>query len=378
MANKQQKNAKVRTFPDLDALARHLRSLDKKVTLIFAYNGTGKTRLSMAFKELGKKRNDEGEVIARDTLYFNAFTEDLFIWDNDLENDSERLLRMNTDSRFFSGLDELEMESRIRRFLGRYADFQFDIDYKAGTIRFWRETRKNDAGEEEPLLIKVSRGEENMFIWCFFLAIAQLAIDGQQAYDWVKYLYIDDPISSLDENNAIGVAAHLAQMLKGQDRLKAVISSHHTLFFNVLCNELNKAQRYFLSHDDGGYQLRDTNHTPRFYHVAMLKELHQAAESGRLYTYHFNILRSILEKTATFHGFNHFSEIIKRDPDDEDGVLHHRYVQLLSHGNYSLFEPVEMLEENKAIFRKILNDFMNNYRFNPKLFSEAAAEEATA
>ena len=367
----------IHTFPDLDAVAQHLRGLEKKFKLIFAYNGTGKTRLSMAFKEQGKQRNDEGETIALDTLYFNAFTEDLFFWDNDLEHDRERVLRMNTTSRFFSSLDELEMESRIRRFLDRYADFQFAIDYKNGTIRFWRETRKNDTGEDEPLLIKISRGEENTFIWCFFLAIAQLAIEGQESYGWVKYLYIDDPISSLDENNAIAMAAHLAQMLKGQDRLKAVISSHHTLFFNVLCNELKKAQRYFLTHDDAGYHLRDTTDTPRFYHVAMLKELHKVAESGRLYTYHFNILRSILEKTATFHGFTHFGDIIKQDPNDEDGEMHHRYVQLLSHGNYSLFEPVEMMEENKTIFRKILTDFMNNYRFNPELFPEAAVEEAT-
>ena len=47
--------------------------------------------------------------------------------------------------------------------------------------------------------IKVSRGEENIFIWCFFLAIVQLALDEAEAYKWVKYVYIDDPISSLDE-----------------------------------------------------------------------------------------------------------------------------------------------------------------------------------
>lgn len=367
---------KVQTFPDLDGLAKHLRNLDKKVTLLFAYNGTGKTRLSMAFKELGKQRNAEGEVIARDTLYFNAFTEDLFTWDNDLANDRERVLRMNTTSRFFAGLEELEMESRIRRFLNRYADYQFGINYQEGTIRFWREMRQNENGEDEPVLIKVSRGEENLFIWCFFLAVAQLAIDGQDAYAWVKYLYIDDPVSSLDENNAIALAAHLSQMLKGQDRLKVVISSHHTLFFNVLCSELTRAKRYFLRRDAGGYQLLDTTSTPRFYHVAMLKELHKAAESGQLYTYHFTILRSILEKTATFHGFNNFGDILRRDPNDEDGTLHARYVNLLSHGNYSLFEPMEMLEENKQIFRKILQDFMNNYRFNPELFPEAVAEEA--
>lgn len=378
MARKQQKDDNVQTFPDLDKLAQHLRGLEKKVTFIFAYNGTGKTRLSMAFKEQGKQCDDDGEVVARDTLYFNAFTEDLFTWDNDLENDYARVLRMNTQSRFLSGLAELEMENRIRPFLHRYADFQFDIDYNAGTIRFWRETHNNADGEDEPVLIKVSRGEENIFIWCFFLAIAQLVIDGQEAYDWVRCLYIDDPISSLDENNAIAVAAHLAHMLKGQDRVSAVISSHHTLFFNVLCNEMTKAQRYFLSHDASGYYLHDTNNTPRFYHVAMLTELHKAAETGKLYTYHFSILRSIVEKTATFHGFSNFGDIIKRDSDDEDGMLHLRYMNLLSHGNYSHFEPVEMMEENKQIFRKILKGFMNDYRFNPELFPEAAAEETTA
>jgi len=362
----------IQTFSDLDALARHLRDQGKKVILLFAYNGTGKTRLSMAFKDLGK----EGH--SRDTLYFNAFTEDLFTWDNDLANDSERVLKMNTASRFFNGLAELEMESRIRPFLHRYANFEFDIDYARGTIRFWRETRKNEDGEDEPVPIKISRGEENIFIWCFFLSITQLAIDGQEAYGWVKYLYIDDPISSLDENNAIAVAAHLAHLLKNQDRLKAIISSHHTLFFNVLCNEMQRAQRYFHGKVESGYELRDTSDTPRFYHVAMLRELHQAAESGRLYTYHFTILRSIMEKTATFHGFSHVGDIIKREPDDEDGALHFRYVQLLSHGKYSLFEPVEMMEENKRIFRKILNDFMNNYRFNPELFPEAEEQEATA
>ncbi len=367
----------IQTFPDLNALAQHLRNRlqDKKVILIFAYNGTGKTRLSMAFKELGKQRNDDGEVIARDTLYFNAFTEDLFIWDNDLENDRERVLQMNTASRFFSGFAELEMESRIRQFLHRYADFEFDIDYTHGTIRFWREMQQNEDGEDEPILIKISRGEENIFIWCFFLAIAQLAIEGQEAYEWVKYIYIDDPISSLDENNAIAVAAHLARMLKNQNRIRAVISSHHTLFFNVLCNEMKKAQPYFLSHNKDGYHLRDTTDTPRFYHVAMLKELHKVAQTGKLYTYHFTILRSVMEKTAVFHGFNSIGDIIKREPDDEDGMLHHRYVQLLSHGNYSLFEPVEMLEENKEIFRKILRNFMSDYRFNPDLFPEVEDEE---
>ena len=119
-----------KTFANIDDLAADLRQTleNKKYVLLYAYNGIGKTRLSMAFKDIGKNGDE------RDTLYFNAFTEDLFSWDNDLDNDTERVLRMNRYSRFFSGLEVLEMENRIRPFLQRYADYDFSIDdTSAGT-----------------------------------------------------------------------------------------------------------------------------------------------------------------------------------------------------------------------------------------------------
>lgn len=352
-------------FVDLHATAAHLRErLDqKKYVLLFGYNGTGKTRLSMAFKDQGK------QDAAADTLYFNAFTEDLFYWDNDLADDAERVLRMNTASRFFNGLQELEMENRVRPLLSRYADFDFRIDYEQGSINFIRQIADGESTKPAGG-IKVSRGEENLFVWCFFLAVAELAIDEQEAYSWVKYLYIDDPISSLDDNHAIAVANHLAQLLKRPDNgIRTVVSSHHHLFFNVMCNELGKAEKGFLSKMDGGYWLKDTGDTPRYHHVALLKDLCDVAESGNIYTYHFNILRNILEKTATFHGFDGFAACIKQDNDDPDGVLHARLINVLSHGKYSLYEPMEMLPENKDYFRKILKDFMANYRFNPDLFA---------
>jgi hypothetical protein len=177
------------------------------------------------------------------------------------------------------------------------------------------------------------------------------------------------------------VASNLAQLLKNQNSpLKTVISSHHTLFFNVLCNELSRAKKYFLSIDKQSacYVLKETGDTPFFHHVATLTELYQAQRSGRLYTYHFNMLRNILEKSASFHGFKNFSACIKQDNDDPDGVLYARLINILSHGNYSLYEPREMLEENKAYFKKILDDFLNRYPFNPELFPEIseAAEES--
>lgn len=368
---------KLYTYRTMNGLVKKLRAdLEKKdFVLLYAHNGTGKTRLSMAFKEAGKRGEE------RDTLYFNAFTEDLFVWDNDLDNDTQRLLRLNASSRFFSGLAELEMETRIRRFLSRYTDYNFSINTENWTVSFSREVIVR--GRRELIdNIKISRGEENIFIWCFFLAIAQLAIDAteeQEAYSWVKYIYIDDPISSLDDNNAIAVASHLAQLLSNnENKIKVVLSSHHTLFYNVMWNEIRRADKYSLCRLQGkeAYVLKNTGDTPYFHHVSMLLQLHRTAAKGTLYTYHFNILRNILEKTAAFHGFNNFSACIRQRDDDPDGIVHARMINVINHGNYSLFEPIEMLEENKNYFKAILSDFMANYRFNPELFENSYANKS--
>ncbi|MBO9375387.1 AAA family ATPase [Sphingomonas histidinilytica] len=366
--------------PDLPTLAAHLREVldTKKCVLLYAYNGTGKTRLSMEFKAIGKQGD------ARDTLYFNAFTEDLFYWDNDLDGDTDRKLRLNANSRFFAGLEQLEMDNRIRRLLVRYADFDFRIDTTDWVVTFSREEQGTDEkGNIVPVTrnnIKVSRGEENIFIWCFFLAIAQVAVDAEEGnpYEWVRCLYVDDPISSLDEHNAIKVACHLSEMLKREDsNLKTVVSTHHPLFFNVLCNEFGKARKLFLTKAaDGRYLVRETGDTPFFHHVAILAELQKAADSGELYTYHFNMLRAVLEKTSSFHGFKGFTALIRREEDDPDGVVYGRLLNIMNHGNYSLYEPVEMVPENKEAFRRILANLRTQYTFNPEIFE--ATEQADA
>lgn len=368
MSNKQE-------FENLKEIAQYLRMLleDKKYVLLFAYNGTGKTRLSTEFKTLGQDWNEETGEKKADTLYYNAFTEDLFYWDNDLESDTVRFLKLNSSSRFFSGLRELEMENRIRPFLHRYADFDFTIDYDEYKISFYRNV-VIDGVSQRIDNIKVSRGEENIFIWCFFLAIMQLVVDKVESYSWVKYIYIDDPISSLDDNNVIAVASHLASLMSGAD-LKVVVSTHHALFYNVLCNEIEKSERLFFQKISGtGYILKDTSKTPFFHHVALLKELKKVADSGELYTYHFNILRNILEKTASFHGYKDFSSCLRKD--DEDSIVYRRIINLLSHGNYSIFDPKEMVEENKGYFKQILNDFLEDYKFNQNIFDTEQAQES--
>lgn len=367
-------------FVSLTEVAQHFRKdltgdhrKMKDLVLLFAHNGTGKTRLSMEFKQAGKEFDNDGNVISSDTLYFNAFTEDLFSWNNDLDNDTNRFLQLNPDSAFFEGLRELDLDVKIEFFFHNYADLKFDINYETSKVTFSRSIIV-DGNEQRIENIKISRGEENLFIWSFFLAICQLAIDKDPAYSWVKYIYIDDPISSLDENNAIAVACDLTNLLREdkKTKIKTVISTHHTLFFNVLYNEFGrkvKNKRYFLHYkSSSGYALQDTSDTPFFHHIATLSELKNVAESNKIYTYHFNALRSILEKTASFFGYD---EIKKCIHGLEDEVLFERAVQLLSHGKYSIFDPVEMGDDTKELFKRILNGFLDKYEFAfPEIFYE--------
>ena len=381
---------KINNYTNLKKLAKKLRSDFSGVELIllYAYNRTGKTRLSMEFKDEGKRRNNGNS----DTLYFNAYTEDLFTWENDLDGDAVRYLQLNPNSTFFNGLKDLSLDETIAGYLDRYADFDFDIDYTNWKVSF----RKGEAEN-----IKISRGEQNIFIWCLFMAICERMLDGHVSYQTNKFLYIDDPISSLDDNNAISVACDLAQLLRRSGSrkdpseapapIKVVFSSHHALFFNVMCNEIGRSKegepkvahkRYFLHrpNEAGAYTLRATEDTPFFHHVTTLAELQLAAHptSGKLYTFHFNALRSIMEKTSSFFGHPDISFCLKALENDEDRALYNRALNLLSHGKYAIHEPTEMGEDNKALFRRILGDFITKFQFAlPEIVEPAPAPAPT-
>jgi hypothetical protein len=359
------------------------------LVLIYAYNRRGKTRLSMEFKDTGKRKHKTKNPSGTpDTLYFNAFTEDLFVWENDLEGDSVRRLQLNEKSSFFNAMTELALDETIARYLSRYADFEFDFTYK--DVQQGKDTiSKPDfvsfrkGGETN---IKVSRGEQNIFIWCIFMAICERMLDGHESYQGKKYLYIDDPISSLDDNNAISIACDLAKLLrraatrKNADGalapIKVIFSSHHALFFNVMCNEVGRKiddapsvthRRYFLHrpNGDGAYTLQTTEDTPFFHHVATLAELQSAADprKGKLYTFHFNALRSVMEKTASFFGHPSIAFCLKALDNEEDQALFNRALNLLSHGAYAIHEPTEMGEDNKELFRRILREFITRFEF---------------
>ena len=284
-------------------------------------------------------------------------------------------MKINGNSSFFNGLRDLALDEAIAGYLSRYADFEFDIDYDKWMVTF----RKGKDGR-----IRISRGEEKIFIRCMFMALCERVVDGLASYERVRHIYIDDPVSSLDDNNAIAIACDLAALprkaanrkdVKGEpDPLGTVFSSHHALFFNVMCNELGRAKdgrekmstrRYFLHRPDSEgsrevFTLRATGDTPFFHHVATLAELCKCVESGKLYTCHFNALRSILERTASFLGHDDLRVCLE---GLEDEALYNRALNLLSHGKYAITEPVEMVEDNKELFKRILTDVVNKFGF---------------
>ena len=109
----------VRTYQSLGKLVTLMRDdlNDADLVLLYAYNRTGKTRLSMEFKAAGKRKNKKNPTGTPDTLYFNAFTEDLFVWENDLDGDSVRRLQLNEKSSFFNAMTELALEETIDLYL---------------------------------------------------------------------------------------------------------------------------------------------------------------------------------------------------------------------------------------------------------------------
>ena len=102
----------VRSYQSLGKLVTRLRSdlNDADLVLLYAYNRTGKTRLSMSFKDAGKRKNKKNPTGTPDTLYFNAFTEDLFVWENDLDGDRVRQMLSSG-----LGFDRASRELNVRR-----------------------------------------------------------------------------------------------------------------------------------------------------------------------------------------------------------------------------------------------------------------------
>ena len=181
-----------------------------KVQLIYAFNGVGKTRLSREFKELIAQKNDFEEVQEqKKILYYNAFTEDLFYWDNDLEQDADPKLKIQPN--LFTDW-VLRVQGQDRNIISNFQHYanesltpRFSEDFSEVTFSLERGDDENSGN------LKISKSEESSFIWSvFYTLLDQVIITRNVAepseretnqFDNLEYIFIDDPVSSLDENH---------------------------------------------------------------------------------------------------------------------------------------------------------------------------------
>ena len=398
---------------ELKKIAQTLHDTNKKVQLIYAFNGTGKTRLSRALKDLvaPKVDDDEGEdateLSRQKILYYNAFTEDLFYWDNDLQGDGDRKLKIQPNS-FTDWILGFQGDQNITDNFQRYTDDKLTPSFKVEVQQFTnkegkRENRNTypevtfsfERGTERTDGVKVSKGEKSNFVWSVFYTLLQEVVSILQEpdvnkreddqFNELEYVFIDDPVSSLDENHLIELAVNLAELVKSSESdLKFVITTHNPLFYNVLHNELgsklykkpdtedrkliykpNKSKKYRLSKNgDGSFELEEqSNDAPFSYHLLLLSEMKKAVDSGQVKKYHFNFLRNVLEKTATFLGHKKWGDLLPKIDGNPDPFAA-RIVNLSSHSAHSGEEVAELEDNDKEKLGELVNFLFSNYRFS--------------
>lgn len=371
----------------LTEIAHQLKNANKKVQLIYAFNGTGKTRLSRSFKELisPKTESDEAptsDLAAKRILYYSAFTEDLFYWDNDLGLDAEPKLKIQPNSFTKWVLEEQGQDQSITATFQHYTSEKltphFSQDF--ATVRFSFE-RGNDQPEPN---IKISKGEESNFIWSVFnalleqliseLSIAEVENRSTDAFNKLEYVFIDDPVSSLDENHLIELAVNLATLIKSSQStdLKFIIATHSPLFYNVLHNELDLSKKgknegcYLLErHEDGSFDLvvkhGDSNKSFS-YHLHLLQIIEQAIAGNRVERFHFTLLRNLYEKTASFLGYPKWSELLP----DEKLPYYNRIINFTSHSTLSNEAVAQPTPAEQATVKLLLDHLKNGHGFWPQ------------
>lgn len=360
------------TFDNIEELAKNILDSDRKTFLYYAFNGVGKTRLSMELRRLVEKDNNIDQYPK--ILFYNAFIEDLFIWENS-DIDSS-VLKIDKSSEFFSLLKDLGQEASIIRKFQEFTLSKLEPAFNLGTGEV---TFRIPKGNEVIENIKISRGEESIFIWSIFLVMLETILSDLsitvveertiENYNDLKYIFIDDPMSSLDDNNIIEVAISLKELVEKARLLniKLIITTHHPLFYNVLYNEINKRKSFeccFIKNEGDRYKKEQQNDTIFGYHHFIIYEIKNSILNNKIERYHFTLFRNLLEKTATYLGYKNWGDLITDNGLTEgERIGYIRRINLYSHNKVSDLEKLELKEQEKAMLKRLFNNFMKDYRW---------------
>lgn len=350
-------------------LAEQLRESPEKIVLVYAFNSTGKTRLSVAYKDATKLKDG-----AHTGVYYNAFSEDLFVWDNDDQNhgaDLRLTVRQSSLSQFHSLLNEDAIRQKLKAYKPKF-EFELTLnqdDSEKGidSISFFALSQNPDT---ERLPIKISRGEERIFVWCFFLALFE--VEGW-ADTQSNHFFIDDPVSSLDDHHIFITAETLFELI-GQHykNRKIIITTHHFGLYSVLTSWLkkgdqkdrfrNKVKTCILSERSNELSLETDKDDVLLYHLRLLQLLERARKDDDLRSHHFALLRQVLENIASFLGSGRFSDVLTRigiDKENETANI----INTLSHKKVYYYESDRLVPDQRLIFEKVLSKLQEKYNF---------------
>lgn len=363
----------------LTEIAQQLQDAGKKVQLIYAFNATGKTRLSREFKHLIAPKLEEDDVQSlglaeKRVLYYSAFTEDLFYWDNDLGMDAEPKLKIQPNSFTKWVLQEQGQDQSIARTFQRYTSEKltphFSTDFSSVSFSFERGNQSTEPN------IKISKGEESNFIWSVFNALIEQVISelniteatdrSTDVFNNLAYVFVDDPVSSLDENHLIELAVNLAGLIKSsQSELKFIITTHNPLFYNVLFNEFSNKACYMLERfEDGSFALTEKagdSNKSFSYHLHLLQTIEQAISTSKVERFHFTMLRNLYEKAASFLGYPKWAELL---PDDKQ-LYYSRIINFTSHSTLSNEAAAQPTPAESATVKLLLDHLKNRHGFWP-------------
>ena len=352
---------------DLAQIARQIKDASENIFLIYAFNATGKTRLSVEYKEVA--RNEQGHQTG---VYYNAFSEDLFVWDNEH-------IRLNVVSsslnQYHSQLNEVDVMEKLKPYHPKYDFiFQFHDNPEQGldSISFFMK------GDEEQHPVKISRGEERIFIWRFFLALIEVdSWTGEQS----DYFFIDDPVSSMDDHNIFITAFTLMNLIeKHFEKKKIIITTHHIGLATILSDWLSKGEKAdkfkakrkketnkykisILENTEEQYELSNPRNSVLLYHLRVLQILDTAIQEDSLEVYHLALLRQILENIASFLGVGQFQYVLQQIGFTEESGRMVDIINALTHQKVYYPQVGVMVPDNKQILVDVFNALMGKYHF---------------
>ena len=353
-------------------IAKEIRDAKERIVLMYAFNATGKTRLSVAYKDATK-----GEDGSHAGVYYNAYSEDLFVWDNDSENGEKDIhldIRRSSLNRFHSSLSEDDIRGKLNRYRPNYRfDFILHDNPVDGikSVQFFNEVADpNDPSNISKVPYKICRGEERVFVWCFFLALFE--VEGW-ADKQSSHFFIDDPVSSLDDHNIFITASTLFDLIEEHfEKRKFIITTHHLGLFSILADWLKKGEKAekfkkharicMLSTKDGDVALENCTNDVFLYHLRLLQVLELAYASNGVKSFHFALLRQVLENVASFLGVSQFSYVLAQiGITDTDEVAN--IINTLSHKKVYYFEGDELTPDSKNLFDSVFTKIKSKYNF---------------